>query len=181
MGQRASQRRSNARPRGRGDLARARSRSRAGFTLLELLVVGILGTLVLVFIANAWRWYSRSVQSLQVSTQLTRELKLASEAIAQDFGPAVAARTVDGSQLQIDSDDSLVDGVAQWGAPDLVIEYAVEGTRLIRRDLNAATQLTLADHIAELSAETIGGKLQVRLTARYRGMDQIVTLQLEGS
>ena len=66
-------------------------RNRRGFTLLELLVVGMLGVLALTIIANAWRWYSRSLADAEVSAMLTRELKLATDSIAQfadsDGGP----------------------------------------------------------------------------------------------
>src|SRR5438105_3613197 len=89
-----------------------------GFTLLEMLVVGTMCTLMLLFIANASRWYSRSVQATQISTQLTRELKFAADTIAQDYGSAVAVRTVDGTTIELDSDGAVVDGVAQWAAPD---------------------------------------------------------------
>ena len=151
-----------------------------GFTLLELLVVGILGVMVLLFVSHAWGWYARATLASQVSTQLTKELKLAAEAIAQDFGPSLAARTVDGTQVQIDTDAD-DDGVAQWAAPDSVVEYLVQSNQLVRRDVISGTTLPMAAHISEVTAETVGGKFQVHLTASLRGTDQDLTLQLEGS
>ena len=153
---------------------------RGGFTLLEMLVVGIIGVLVLEFLANGWRWYARQADATHVSTQLTRELKLAAESVAEDYGSALASRTVDGTTLQINIDAGVVDGIAQWTAPDTVLEYAVDGGKLMRRDLTADTELTIADHIAELSAEVVEGKLQVQLTAQYRQTEHELTLQLEG-
>ena len=159
--------------------ARRRSRCRGGFTLLELLVVAMLGVIVMTFISNAWRWYARGVNDVQVTAQLMRELRLAAETIAQDHGPAVAARTVDGTSVQFDFDSTGGDGTAQWGAPDTVIEYAVQGSQLVRKTLGTVEMLPLADHITDLQAEIVGGKLQVHLTAGYRDKEQELTLHLQ--
>ena len=156
------------------------SRRRRGFSLLEMMVVGIVGVVMLGVIGNTWRWYLHSVHDIRVVTQLTREVKLAAEAIAQDFGPSLAARTVDGTQVQIDTDAD-DDGVAQWAAPDSVVEYLVQSNQLVRRDVISGTTLPMAAHISEVTAETVGGKFQVHLTASLRGTDQDLTLQLEGS
>jgi prepilin-type N-terminal cleavage/methylation domain-containing protein len=139
-----------------------------GFTLLELLVVGMLGTILIMFSANALKWYSRSVQAAEIANQLTRELKMAAEAIAQDYGDALSAQTADGITLQLDRSD--VD-----------LEYVVQANQLIRRNVDTAAELPIAAHIKELSAETVDGKLQVHLTAAIRNTEQTVTLQLEGS
>jgi type II secretory pathway component PulJ len=153
-------------------------RPRAGFTLLELLVVGMLGVIVLGLVGNAGRWYGRSMHAANVDLQLSRELKIAAETIAADFGPALAARTVDGSQLQLNLDSGAEDGVAQWDAPDTVIEYVRQGTRLLRKDLAATTELTVAEYITAVEAEVVSGHLQVKLTAGFRGDEQDVTLEL---
>ena len=156
----------------------ASRRRRAGFSLLELLVVGMLGVLVITFIGNAWRWFARSTSELHVSAQLARELKLAADAIAADFGPALAARTIDGTTLQINLDGN-ADDIADWAAPDTVIEYALVGGKLLRRDLAAATEVPVA-HIAALEAQSAGTNLNVLLTAAFRDTDHELTLQLEG-
>src|SRR5687768_7415153 len=117
-------------------------RRRGGFTLLEMMVAGMVGMIILAVIGNTWRWYIRSVRDIRIVTQLTREVKLASEAIAQDFGPALAARTIDGSTLQFNYDNN-ADGIADWSAPDVVIEYAIDSERLVRRDLNTSTEVPL--------------------------------------
>ena len=146
--------------------------------MLELLVVAMLGVLVIMFISNAWRWYGRSVHDMQITAHLSRELKLAADAIAQDFGPSLAARTTDGTNVQFDLDGD-DDSTADWNAPDTVIEYALSGGNLVRRNLGAATEVPLASNIAEVSAELVGGHLSVHLTASYRDEQQDVTLQLQ--
>ena len=156
-----------------------RTRRRAGFTLLEMLVVGLLGVIVLTFLGNAWRWYSRATATAHITAQLSRELKTAAEAIAEDFGRALAARTVDGDQLQFNLDTD-GDGVAAWAAPDTVIEYATTSQKkLVRRDLAATTELPMADNVSTLVAQVVAGKLQVQLVAEYRDDQADVTLELD--
>jgi type II secretory pathway pseudopilin PulG len=150
---------------------------RGGFTLLELLVVAMLGVVVIIFISNAWRWYARSVNEMQVSAHLGRELKLAADAIAQDFGPSLAARTPDGLSVQFDFDDD-ANSAAQWAAPDTVIEYVVSDGKLLRRNLSSGADVPMAA-ISEVTAEVVNGSLQVHLTAAYRDEQQVVTLQLQ--
>jgi hypothetical protein len=145
--------------------------------LLELLIVGTLGTLVMVFITNAWIWYAKSSKSMHVSAELNRELKLAATAIAQDYGPALAARTTDGTQLQFDYDNNS-DGASQWTAPDNVVEYSLTGGKLIRHDDAAGTDVPLASSITAIAAEVVEGHLNVKLTATYRTTTQELTLQL---
>jgi len=149
-------------------MKRTANHHRAGFTLLEMLVVGMLGTILILFTTNALRWYSRSVQATEIANQLTRELKMAAEAIAQDYGQASAAQTPDGITLQIQSDG-------------VMIEYAVQANQLMRTNTSTAVALPVATHIKQVAAETVDGKLQVHLTAELRNTDQTVTLQLEGT
>src|SRR5438105_3786536 len=94
---------------------------RSGFTMLELLVVAMLGTIVVAFVASTWRWYARSVNQLHVESQLDQELKFAVTALAQDMGGSIATRTLDGNAIQFDIDDG--DAAAQWAAPDSIVQY----------------------------------------------------------
>ncbi len=152
-----------------------------GFTLLELLIVGIIGTMVLAAIANIWRWYGHSVSEQQTEVMLTQELKLASEAIAQDYGPALASRTVDGSQIQFDLDGGAEDGAAQWASPDTVVEYSIVSGSLLRQDLNAETGIPLASHMQSLDVQAVSGHLELTLTAAFRNTQRTITLRLAGT
>ena len=70
--------------------------------------------------------------------------------------------------------------VADWAAPDTVIEYAIAGGKLVRRDLAAATELPIAVHVNALEASAAGADVNVQLTAGFRDTSQELTLQLEG-
>src|SRR5436309_4780927 len=118
---------------------------RGGFTMLELLVVGMIGIVLLISVANAWRWFARGAHATQVSSQLTKELKLAADAMAQDFGPAVGARTTDGINVQFDLDGNN-DGVAQWGGADNIVEYAIDFANVVRRHPTSGLEFPMATH-----------------------------------
>jgi type II secretory pathway pseudopilin PulG len=156
-------------------------RGRGGFTLLELLVVGMLGTLVLAVIANVWRWYGYAATQQQIAVSLAQELKIASEAIAQDYGGALASRTLDGSTLQLDLDGGAKNGAADWESPDTVIEYSTAAGKLLRRDLMAETEAPIASHIETIEASAVNGHLEVKLTAKLRKTEEVLTLRLNGT
>jgi type II secretory pathway pseudopilin PulG len=155
--------------------------ARRGFTLMELLVVGMLGTMVLAMIANVWRWYGHSVAQQQTVTMLAQELKLASEAIAQDYGYALASRTTDGAQLEMDIDGPAQEGTADWGAPDTVILYAVVSGQLVRTDSLTGAEVPIAGHMDAMEMSTVSGHLEVKLTAKFRHDEQAITLRLTGT
>jgi prepilin-type N-terminal cleavage/methylation domain-containing protein len=150
---------------------------RAGFTLLELLVVAMLGAIVITFISNVWRWYGRSIHNMQVTAHLERELRLAADAIAQDFGSSIAARTTDGADVQFDY-DSDANAAAQWDAPDTVVEYVVQANKLVRRNLATGDELALAANITDVTSELVAGHLNIKLTAAYRDEQEDITLDL---
>jgi len=146
--------------------------------MLELLVVAMLGAIVITSISNVWRWYARSTNHIQVTAHLERELRLAADAIAADFGPSLAARTVDVTTVQFDFDTDS-NAAAQWDTPDTVIEYVVQGGKLVRRDLTSGNDVPMASNISDVTAEVVAGHLNVRLTAAYRDEQEDVTLQLQ--
>jgi prepilin-type N-terminal cleavage/methylation domain-containing protein len=153
-------------------------RRRSGFTMLELLVVAMLGAILITFVSNVWRWYGHAANHIQVTAHLERELRLAADAIAADFGPSLAARTVDGSNVQFDFDTDS-NAAAQWDTPDTVIEYVVQNGNLVRRDLSSGNEVPMAANISEVTAEVVDGHLNVKLIAAYRNEQEDVTLQLQ--
>src|SRR4051812_39181929 len=112
-------------------------RARRGFTLMELLIVGILGAILITMTANVWRWYARTSHTMQEETALDRELKMAAQAIAADYGPALSVRTTDGTDLEFDYDTD-ANGAAQWSSPDTMVQYTLTAAgTLLRHDLGS--------------------------------------------
>ena len=142
------------------------ARHRGGFTLLEMLMVGMLGIIISAFVAARVAVVFANDQRLAVANAATKELKIATEAIAQDYGPAIASRTVDDEVLQLNIDGAPLDGVAAWDSPDTVIEYPLVNGRLIRRDLSSNTEVPIAAQISAMQAATVHGKVEVHLGRR---------------
>ncbi len=147
--------------------------------MLELLVVGILGILVISLSTEASGWYVRSVHEINIATQLNNQMKLAAESIAQDAGGMLAMRTNTGTDLEFDIDDG--DGTAQWAAPDSVIHYAISGTLLVRTDLITGEETTVARDVKTFTVVVDGAYLDVHIVVGYRTDQQDITLQLRGS
>ena len=161
--------------------ARRSNFARSGFTLLELLIVGMVGIIVMSVITNVWRWYGYSMTQQQIDVAMSQELKIAAEAIAQDYGSAVGSRTLDGAQLQIDLDGGGNDGIADWASPDTVIEYWVDDGKLYRRDVtNGTADVVVAANMDSIAAAVDSGQLNVALTAKMRQRDQTITLKFTG-
>jgi hypothetical protein len=145
---------------------------------MELLIVGILGAILVTMTANVWRWYARTANAMQVQTALDRELKMAAQAIAADYGPALSVRTTDGTDVEFDYDTD-GNGAAQWSSPDTVVQYTITADNmLMRHDLAAGTQVPMASNISAFTTEVVSGELNVHLTASYRTTSQDLTLQL---
>src|SRR4051812_24902032 len=159
-----------------------RPTSRGGFTIVELMVVGIISMVLLMLITSAWRWFGHAATEARITIELARELKMAADSIAQDYGTALDARSADaGDSLQFDFDGGGLNGVADWASPDRIIQYKEDGGKLVRMDLSTNAQTVVAGHIQSFQIDAVAGKWQLTLQARIRGVDQNLTLQLEGT
>jgi hypothetical protein len=128
--------------------------SSGGFTLLELLVVSMLMVSVVVMTARFWRTLSLSMSDLTARAKMAEEMRFLVENISRDFGPAVGAAVFDGDQLLIcqDGGDN-PNGLADWGEPDVIVEYFISNGQLRRFDRSAATESTVGDSISTFVAE----------------------------
>jgi hypothetical protein len=138
----------------------------------------MLGAIMITLISNVWRWHLRTTHHIQVTAHLERELRLAADAMAADFGPSLAARTVDGTNVQFDF-DSDGNSAAQWDVPDKVVEYAVQANKLVRRDLSTGDEVPLAANISDVDAQVVSGNLNVKLTAQHGDEQEEITFILQ--
>lgn len=160
---------------------------RRGFTLLELLVAAVLTTMLAAFLAGTWISIRRSVVNVDSRARIAQEANLALAALANDccgslanpagrLGteteyPFVGRMEPSGTQLWLCFDGgSPPNGVADWGPPDWVIYYEVQGTSLVRFDQNAGTSYIVANHVQSLSTQDLGSGVQISLTFSYRNL-----------
>ena len=71
---------------------------------------------------------------------------------------------------------SVDDGVADWGLPDTVIVYEVQGSQLIRSNQQTGVALTVADKVSQMQlTEQIDG-VRIDLTLQYRDLTRTYTI-----
>ena len=69
------------------------------------------------------------------------------------------------------------DGLADWADPDIVITYEVQSNQLIRWHETAGTSFTVARDVDKFEALDLGGgKVEIKLTFKYRKITQTYTL-----
>jgi len=144
-----------------------RCRRIAGFTILELMVVSILMTIVVLITAQFWRWFSPNVSFMISRGHILREARVAMENLAADFGSAVGASAVGENGLLICKDSGdYPNGIADWTAPDVMVDYSIVNNSLQRNDLSTGSVFTIADCISDLTVEQVSPTL-LRITLEF--------------
>jgi type II secretory pathway pseudopilin PulG len=126
-----------------------------GFTLLELLVVSILTIIVGLITAQFWMWFSPSLNDLVGRWHLLREGRTATLILASDFGSAVGATPVGENRIILckDAGDN-PNGIADWAAPDVLVDYYLTGGTLVRND-SSGGEFAVADGVSGFTVESI--------------------------
>jgi prepilin-type N-terminal cleavage/methylation domain-containing protein len=175
-------------------MTRRRARPRRGFTVLEVSVATGLLALLAVLISAVWVGFGRPSAEADRRARLATEANLAVAALAADLGGGIAdesGRRLEGkallryvgrqepggSQLWLCFDGGpSPNGMADWGPPDTVIVYQVEGGMLVRQDQNANTSRAVAADVAGFGAEDLGdGRVQITLTLASRDLSETYT------
>ena len=177
----------------RQPITRRRNRT-SGITLLETMLVSVLMALLVLLVSQGWAGFGRPTADLVARCRVAQEAHLAVTALAGDLGGFLAdsgarvgtklqGRFVgrlqpSNSQLWLCFDGgSNPDGVANWGPPDTVIVYEVQGQQLVRWDQSAGTTFPVASNVDKLDLLDLGGgMLQIQLTFSYRNISRTYTL-----
>ena len=139
-------------------------RKKAGFTILELLVVSILMTIVVLITSQFWRWFSPNVSFMIARGHILREAQVAKENLAADFGSAVGVSSVGENGLLICKDSGdYPNGIADWTAPDVMVDYSLVENSLQRNDLSTGSVFTIADCISNLTVEQLSPTLRFEM------------------
>lgn len=160
-----------------------------GFTVLEVVIVSALMSLLVVLISGAWSGLGRTAADAAVRCRITQEANLAVESLARDLGGSlpdqgtgskahgrlVGRLVAGGPQLRLcfDGDD---DGQADWAAPDTVILYEIQSNRLVRQNLQTASQYVVAGNLQQMQLTDQGDGIRIDLTFTYRDITRTYTL-----
>jgi hypothetical protein len=148
-----------------------------GFTLGELLVVSIVMTGLTLMIAQTWRYLAVDIVELRARARLSQELHIAFESLAEDMGAVVGAAPMgsDGVLLCRDSGKT-PNGLADWGEPDIVVQYYLLDGKLIRADQSTGTEIVIAGDVSSFAVENLAGSLlRMVLEVQHSGISRQVT------
>lgn len=141
-------------------MARRRTHKAAGFTLAELLLVSVLMMGVSMVTAQTWRYLGVDIVNLRNRVRLSQELRIAVESISRDMGAVVGATPVDGDSVLLCQDGGKTpNGQADWGKPDIVLQYYVSDGKLIRKDQSTGTEIVIASDVSNFTVEYLTGSV----------------------
>lgn len=157
-------------------------RVRRGVSVVEMMVAGCVGLLVVSIAVNVLSWVGRGASKARARDQGIRELKMATDHIARDLGLAVAIQQYTDNALRLAIDGAPFDGETFWAAPDRIIEYRLTGEGLVRHDRLAEDSFVVARPIASFTVDEAleGGveTLLVDLVSTRFGETSSATLRL---
>ena len=172
-------------------MTRGRVRRRRGFTLIEMLITGLLMALMAVLLGNAWAAFGRPAIAAAARCRVAQEANLAAEALAYDVGRLARPAGIEpdtryqnaqagSTVLYLTIDDGTGTSRTISYAPD-----STDPTKLVRTDLSApaGTSRVVAGLLAGFDAVRdvlhgagTGGSdvpgVRVDLTFSHRTMDR---------
>lgn len=122
-----------------------RRSARGGFSLVELMIVSLMVVILTAMISDTWSSVGRSVRDAVQRARVLEESQIVTEALRRDLSGYYPnaklskddenqllgrAATADGRLLLCFDADG--DEVAEWGKPDVVIVYELQGSSLVR-------------------------------------------------
>lgn len=136
---------------------RSRHHGRA-FTLVELLVTSVIMTALTVMTAQVWRYFSTEMTDLAGRARVAQELRFAMESICEDMGATVGAIVVEPDRVRLCKDaGAQPDGAPNWAPPDIMVEYYLAGTQLVRDNTSSGSQIVMADSVSQFAVLDVSG------------------------
>jgi len=178
----------------RSPIATTRLHRPAGFTLVEVMIVGALMSFLVMLISGTWTGVGRSVVDAIARCRVSQEVNLATETLSRDFsgglaeqatgprklGSMVGCLAVPGPELWLCYDGDPVNGVADWAAPDSVVTYTLQDNRLLRSNLQAGTAFVAAGNVEQMQLAEQPDGVTIDLTFKYRNVLQTYTFEAKG-
>ncbi len=153
--------------------------TRRGASIIEMMVVGCIGTLVLGMGLNLLRWVGMGTTKASARAAVVREVKMAADMIARDLGQAVAIDTPSFGVLRLAVDRPPLDGMTYWALPDQIIVYTLDGSGLERHDAVTDTTMVVARPVADFAVTDGEDGLLVNIRSQISGQECQVNLSLE--
>ena len=128
-------------------------------------------------VAQMWRSFSIDLTELGARARLVQELRLTTESLGEDMGPAVGAVRMADDHLLICRDGG-PDYNGLWDDQDVLVEYYLRDGKLIRHDQASNGEIVIAESIASFGVEDVTpALLQIAIEARRSGLSRQVTLR----
>ena len=136
----------------------------AGHTLVELLVVGVIMSIISIVVMKGsapMAWSSLHLRNRNLSSN---ELRMAVESLLQDLGGAERLKIQSGL-LHIEREAAVLQALGLYsGSKDLGVEYRLDEGSLWRQDLEAGSDLVVARDLEAWAVARIPG-VGIRVTA----------------
>jgi len=134
---------------------RAPGARRGGFSVTELVVVGMMTTLLSMILATVWSGFCRPARDAATRCRLATEANLACYALAEDLGGDLA-----GVRIVPDTSPTALPGrvglqLSYNGPAAATVTYRLDGRRLIRTG-SAGADVTLAAELVPFSPRGTG-------------------------
>ena len=144
-------------------------RPEGGFTLLEMLVASMLTILLALIVGRSWVHLSGGLGDCSARASAAQELRLALSSLSRDLGSTLTFTLFDDDRvlLCVDGGDQ-PDGLAQWGEPDVVVEYVLRDGQLVRRLVQDGREFIVADGVESLTLRSLANGKTLELTIRTR-------------
>ena len=166
---------------------------RCGFTLIEMAIVTALSSVLALLLARTWYGLVKPAVALSARSRVNQEARMATASLARDLGgdlansegrlgpktlyPRVGRLQPDNAQLLLCFDGgNPPNGIADWGTPDTIIVYSLQGDELVRSDQTNNTSFIVARYVTQFAVQDLGDRVQIQLTFAYRGLTQTFTL-----
>jgi len=152
-----------------------------GFTLLELVVTSIIAIVTAGTMGVGWKFMNRSTILLRDRSRVVNELRAGVEFLLQDFSGAESLEKVTepegGIRILRFQEVSELEGAWQGGS-DQGIQYFLDGTRVIRRDVNKGQDIVVAKGLDTFSITEPGGnEIHILLSGGSSQSERSITLK----
>lgn len=167
-----------------------RLRRQTGFTLIEMMVVTATMAFLSMLIAGIWSGLVRSSTDSMAQARLVSAAQFALESFRRDLagslpeaqngskseGLMVGNLVTADTRLLLCFDGEPVNEIADWAAPDTVIEYELQVDQLVRTNQMSGIAFVVADNVRNLSLTQLASGLKIELTIERGKLSRTYTV-----